>query len=168
MSTVPQKLPKLTTIDPKDETELYQAFKRIYEYVDSIIKDKLDEIEKKITAGTIAPKDFNSLLGVLSQPLVGSNVTDPLLQSIIQSFGPQSANMVFAGPTPSFRSLLTADIPNLSGAKITSGTIPLARLDTKIIETDDGLNKIVGAPVADGYITIKDNNGHSIKVITTA
>lgn len=168
MSNVPQKLPELKMLDPKAETEIYQSFKRVYEYIDSVIRTKLNEIETKIKAGTVAPEDFNNLIGVLSQPLVGSSITDPLLQSIIQSFGPQNANHVFAGPSPSFRSLVAADIPNISGAKITSGTIPLARLDNKIIETDDGLSKTLGAPIADGYIIIKDNAGNSVKVITTA
>lgn len=111
MSKVPQKLPVLKTLDPKAETELYQAFRRIYEYIDSSIKANQKDIEAKIKSGTISPSDFNSLVGILSQPLAGSSVTDPFLQSILQSFGPQTATAVFAGPIPSFRNLTLADLP---------------------------------------------------------
>lgn len=50
------------------------------------------------------------------------------------TFGTQSANQVFAGPTsggaaaPAFRALVANDIPVLDAAKISSGTIATARL----------------------------------------
>jgi hypothetical protein len=157
-------LPKLTgLVEPRVELQLHIAFRRLYEYMNY----KLKEYQKAMIAQTAkssediqaSQNEFNSLIGVLSNPLVGSSVQDPLLQSIVQSFGPQAANSVFAGPEPAFKPLTVSYLPN---------GIPLSKLDTKILKTDDNLNKTVGAPVADGYIVIKDNNGNSVKVITTA
>lgn len=35
------------------------------------------------------------------------------------------------------------------------------------VQTNDGLKKIVGSFYSDGYVTIRDNAGHSIKILTT-
>lgn len=36
------------------------------------------------------------------------------------------------------------------------------------VETNDGLKKVVGSFYSDGYITIRDNAGHSVKILTTS
>lgn len=109
---VPKKIPALKgKVNPKAEAELYMAFVRVYDYIDNLVKDSLANIERKITAGDLAAQDFNDLIGIFSQPLAGSNISDPLLQSILQSFGPQDPNFVFAGPIPSFRALELVDLP---------------------------------------------------------
>lgn len=36
-----------------------------------------------------------------------------------------------------------------------------------ILKTDDGLKPILGSPAINGYITIRDNSGNSIKLLTT-
>lgn len=161
-------IPNLTgLVDPRAEIKFNQTFVRMYEYLDAKILQLQQELTERIKQLDLSKDDINSLIGVFSQPLAGTNQTDPLLQGLIQNFGAQLANSVFAGPTPSFRLLTPADIPNLSAAKITTGNFSLARLDTKVLQTQDNLNKTLGSPVPDGTITIFDNNGHSIKVITT-
>lgn len=60
-------------------------------------------------------------------------VTSPTTTPTI-SFDAQNSNLVFAGPgsggalAPTFRTLVEADIPNISAIKITSGTLAYARL----------------------------------------
>lgn len=161
-----QKIPELKgKVEPKVETELYLSFKRVYEYIDAKIRTEISTIEDKITAGTLSHEDFNGLVGVFTTPLIGGT-SDSLLQSIQQTFGSQIANIILASPNglagaPSFRSLVVGDLPN---------GIPLGHLDSKIVKTDDGLTEdIIGAPnINTGKITIKDNAGNSIKLMTCA
>jgi hypothetical protein len=53
-------------------------------------------------------------------------------------FANQSANVVYAGPSsggaasPAFRAIVAADVPNLDAAKITTGTMAVARLPTMV------------------------------------
>lgn len=72
----------------------------------------------------------------------------------------QAANTVWAGPTaggplaPTFRSLVSADIPNLDASKITSGTLAVAQGGTGLanpgalgnVLTSDGVGNWVSAP----------------------
>lgn len=117
---VPKKFPDLKgKIDDKAETELHITIQRLYEYIDNIVVQVKKELESKIKTGDLASTDFNNLIGVFSQPLAGSTITDPLLQSITQSFGVQNATFFFGGPTPSFRAITLADIP--AGVGITNG-----------------------------------------------
>lgn len=153
MSNVPQKFPELKgKVDPKVETELFMAFKRIYEYIDSLVTEKLNELEIKIKAGTVAPADFNDLIGIFSQPLAGSSVSDPLLQSVIQSFGAQLANKIFAGPSvggaanPSFRALVVADIPAGVGITNVAGN--------NFITKSDGTNLVPSRTTDDGTVML--------------
>ena len=58
-----------------------------------------------------------------------SNVANAALADIVTSIGSQTANQVFASPNgsagnPTFRSLVSTDIPNIDAAKITTGTLP--------------------------------------------
>lgn len=165
--TIPtQKIPDLKgKVEPKVETELYLAFKRVYEYINAKVKTEISAIEDKIKAGTITHDDFKGLVGVFTTPLIGGT-SDSLLQSIQQNFGSQVANVLFASPNgsagePTFRSLTVGDLPN---------GISLGHLDAKILKTDDNLAEdIVGAPnVNTGKLIIKDNNGHTIKIMTCA
>ena len=67
-----------------------------------------------------------NILGVLGTPITTSGTFQLFLIN-------QLANTVFAGPTtgaediPTFRGLVSDDIPNLSTSKITSGTLSVAR-----------------------------------------
>lgn len=133
---VPKKIPDLKqgNLDPHSETELHQAFQRIYEYIDAIIKDSIRELEEKIKVGDLISIDYNTLIGIFSQPLAGSSTTDPLLQSILQSFGNQLANTIFASPSgiggiPTFRSLVAADIPAGIGITNSSGINEIPKTD---------------------------------------
>jgi len=53
---------------------------------------------------------------------------------------------------------------------ITQGKLPSSDLSkiSSLLETNDGLKKVSGAFAPDGYITINDNAGHTIKILTTS
>lgn len=173
MPELQRKLPELKALDnPRAALELITTFQRIYEYIDFGLQQVRNKIEEQVKSGELSSDDLNGLVGVFFQPLAGSNVSDSLLQSILQNFGSQVANLVYASPNgssgePNFRNLVSQDIPNLNASKITAGVFPLVRLDTKIVKTDDTFTKTLGAPVTDGFITIKDNAGNSVKIMTT-
>lgn len=159
-------LPELRgVVDPKAELQLYLAFRSIYEYIDNALAALEKSLSEKVANGSLSSKDVSSLVNLFSTPLAGSNINDPLLQSIVQSFGSQAANLVFASPSgaagnPLFRALVAADAAN--------NLWPMTKLDQKVVKTDDGLIKdVTGAPIAnDGFVTLKDNNGHTVKVGT--
>lgn len=71
--------------------------------------------------------NFDGLFSVVGSPITSSGVISAELDE-------QSAGNVLAGPVsgsnakPSFRALAASDIPNISGEKITSGTINPARI----------------------------------------
>lgn len=147
---MPEYLPNIRgLVDARVESEIQRAFKAIYEYVNN----ELSRIEKTTTSAnsTEIKRQLQLFAGRLALPL-----TDPS-GDILATAGVETT-------------LTPADIPNLSAAKITSGAFPLARIPTNVLKTDDTLTKIVtAAPYAnDGYITVKDNSGASIKIMTTA
>lgn len=172
-SDINKLLPRISNlVDPKVEREITASILRIYDYFNSKLQNQQasfdNELAKRDAEFIRYRNDVTSLVGVFSTPIAGSSSTDPVLQSLMNNFGPQTATFVFAGPTPSFRALVAADIPNLDTGKLTTGTLLLARLDTEILKTDDGLTEdIAGAPnVNTGKVTIKDNNGNRISVMT--
>lgn len=72
-------------------------------------------------------------------------------------FGDQNANQVLAGPgsgsaaAPTFRALVSDDIPNLSTDKLTSGTLPVARGGTNATsQSTNGINFFNGTSVTSG------------------
>jgi hypothetical protein len=83
----------------------------------------------------------------LSMPSIfsvsGSPITS-LSGTLSASLTTQNANLVFAGPTsggaavPTFRALVSNDIPNLDASKITSGTLPVARGGTGLSSLGTG------------------------------
>jgi len=83
----------------------------------------------------------------LSLPSIFSVSGSPVSTSgtISATLGTQNANLVFTGPatgspaTPTFRSLVAADVPNLDAAKITTGTVPVARGGTGLTALGSGL-----------------------------
>jgi hypothetical protein len=165
---VTQQIPKLKgLIDDKAELELYLSFRNLYSYIDAALRKLEASITEKIQSGKIAHEDVNGLVNLFSTPLAGSNINDPLVQSLIQSFGSQAQDLFFASPagaagSPAFRSISSQDF--------SANQLPLAKLDLKITKTDDGLTKTTAAApyINDGYITLKDNNGNIVKVMTTA
>jgi len=105
-------------------------------------KSKLDSIaieadkynNWKLQAGTGATTDITSGLTVTFSASSPLNVTRTT-RTIDYSFLTQTANTIFAGPvsgvtsqTPTFRTLVPADIPNLDTSKITSGTFNVDRI----------------------------------------
>lgn len=87
-----------------------------------------------------------SVFGVSGSPVTTSG-------TLTGSFNTQAANQVFAGPvgagpsTPAFRSLVAADIPNLSAAKITSGQGSISA-GSSAITVGSGANSTLGPNVS--------------------
>lgn len=98
-------------VDPRAETKIYMAIRRIYEYFTKQLMDQQALLEKKIATSVPDQTNLNDLIGIFAQPLVGSSVKDPVLQTILQSFSAQNPHDVFAGPDPTFRPLTSADLP---------------------------------------------------------
>jgi hypothetical protein len=144
-------IPEIRGLDPQLKTQFYIAFMKMYEFILSKVSQidaaTREQLGKEIK--TSAESNYNSLIGAFAQPLVGSDSRDELLQGFSDT-------------------ITVGDIPNLPASKITSGRLPLARLDDKVIHTDDAFTKTLGAPATDGYITIKDDAGNSVKVMTTS
>lgn len=82
-----------------------------------------------ISPGTLGGGTVSNVSSGTSVITVTNPTTTPTL-----TFANQSANTVLAGPTtgaaaePTFRSLVVADIPNLSADRITSGIFDVARI----------------------------------------
>lgn len=173
-------LPDLTSLfNPRAEREITNVVIRIVDYFNNKLKLQQEEFDKKLKDTTDnfnkILEDPTSLVNLFATPVIGSSTTDPLLQNLIQNFGSQVANVVFASPNgasgnASFRLLVALDIPNLDSGKITTGVFGLDRIPTNVLKTDVALvENIVGAPnVNTGKTLIKDNNGSSINVMTCA
>lgn len=121
--------------------------------------------------------NLNTSTGVLSATGTGGTVTSVALSlpsifnvsgspvtntgTLTGSLAVQSANTVFAGPTngvvttPTFRTLVTADIPSLDTAKITSGIFPIIRGGTGLstIGTANQLIRVNAGATALEYFT---------------
>lgn len=94
----------------------------------------------------------------------------------------QNSNTVWAGPTtgspnpPTFRSLVSDDIPNLDFSKITTGSVPIARggtNSTTALNNNRIMQSFAGAIVEANAITaaralISDANGIPTHSVTTA
>lgn len=136
-------------IDARVEQEINRVLADIYNHFENEIKS----IESRTTPAAISAvrKELDLFAANLAAPLI--DPTGNELASIQQQ-----------------EALDVADIPNLPAAKITSGTLPLARLDAQVLKSDDGLAEdTTGAPnVNTGKVIIKDNSGNSINVMTCA
>ncbi len=88
------------------------------------------------TAGSGSVTSVGINLGAQEQSVFNASAPITTSGNIDLSFDLQSANLIFAGPPstaggstkPSFRALVADDIPGIDGVKITSGTIPGARM----------------------------------------
>ena len=137
-------------VSPQVQLRIEAAFRRVYEYFEFLLAQQKQENESKLKQATQTQlSDVNSLIGIFSQPLAGSQVTDPLLQTVMQEFGPQAPNNVFAGPIPTFRPLTLADLPPLVAGPAdrldANGTI----LDVNVINDGEYLKR-QGATVVSG------------------
>ncbi len=104
------------------------------------------------SVGLALPTEFN----VTVSPITSSG-------NLTATWAVEAPNKVFAGPssgvlsiTPSFRSLVAADIPNLDASKITSGLLSSAR----------GGTGIDGSTAANGKVLIGNGTGYSLANIT--
>lgn len=130
---------------------------------------------EEINVGTVKSVQIQA-----SSPLQSSssNLQTESLNTTI-SFIAQDKNTIFAGPTesatdtPSFRSLVEDDIPNLSASKITGtfsaeqiGNLPASKITSEVLNEDRipnlGPNKISGViPVSKGGTGVDGINGDS-------
>jgi hypothetical protein len=91
-------------------------------------KFKLDGVALGAQAGTVTSVG-------LSMPNIFTVTNSPVINSgtLTADLSAQNANLILAGPTtgstaiPTFRSLVEEDVPSLSAAKITTGTLSIAR-----------------------------------------
>jgi hypothetical protein len=150
----------------------------------------VNTIKGRITTGTGDPEDLTAtqvrtILNVangatantgtvtsvgLSLPSIFSVSGSPVTTSgtLTGALANQNANIVLAGPgsgsaaTPTFRSLVAADIPNLDAAKITSGTVATARLgsgtasSTTFLRGDNTWATAGGGAPTETYTTLVD------------
>jgi hypothetical protein len=94
------------------------------------------DAQGRITAASSGSVSSGTVTSVgLSLPSIFSVSGSPVTTSgtLAATLATQLANLVFAGPssggaaTPTFRSLVAADVPSLDTSKLTSGTLPVAR-----------------------------------------
>lgn len=158
------------------------TFDRIY--VDSAD----DHLKHKRPDGTVIDLDVSSGGTVTSVSVVapiefvvtGSPITGSGTITLTKAV--ESANTVYAGPTtgisaqPTFRTLVTADIPALDASKITTGTLPIARGGTNAttaLNNNRIMQSFAGSIVEANAITanralISDSNGIPTQSATTA
>lgn len=114
-----------------------------------------------ISTGTVTSVGLSlpSIFSVSGSPVTTSGTLTATLAS-------QLANLVFASPngssgSPTFRSLVAADIPNLDAAKITTGTLPVSRGGTGLTSLGTALQVLrvnIGATALE-YATISAITG---------
>lgn len=101
-----------------------------------------------VGSGTVGLTLPASVFNVTNSPITPPGILNA-------DFTTQSANQLFAGPStgspavPAFRSLVTADIPSLDVAKITTGLLPIARGGTAIGTMTD--NAVLIGNAGGGY-----------------
>lgn len=166
------------TLDSRVDREITTSIIKIVDYFNQKLAKQKQEFNDIITKLTnefkTAQEDVTGLIKIFSTGVVGSDTSDPLIESLTQQFGQQGAFLVFAvgsiAAAPSFQLLASGHIPNLDAAKITIGVFSLGRLPTNILKTDVNLaENVSGAPnVNTGKTLIKDNSGHSVNVMTCA
>lgn len=147
----------LGKLDPKVETEIYRAFRRVYEYISARHAEQYREFEKKLEGNKLTQEDINGLLRLFGTPVMGSETSDPLLDNIMLTFGPQNPIHFFAGPTPSFRAITLADLPAIPAAAASQLDADGTILDVNIIANGTFLKRvaatIVGVALVTGDIT---------------
>lgn len=127
----------LPNIDPRVDTRINEAMRRVYEFFLVKLNEQEKDYENKLKQlADIMETKFNNisnLVGVLTTPLVGSGNNDPILQSVVSSYGPQSPNSFLAGPAPSFRAITLADLP----PGIPAGPATQLNANGTILDVDD-------------------------------
>jgi len=96
----------------------------------------------------------------VTQARIKDTIEDIALEVAVDKNAVRNANIVLAGPStgtaasPTFRSLVAADIPNLSAAKITSGTFATARIaDTAITADKLAADAVTTAKISNDNVT---------------
>lgn len=95
--------------------------------------------------------------------------------TLTNTFKTKNANTIFAGPstgsaaTPTFRSLVVADIPNLSANKITSDTFSIDRIPViTTVKGGTGLDLSSGGEVANKGLLYSDLSGNTIALFKSS
>ena len=115
-----------------------------------------------------------SVFSISGSPVTGSGTLTGVFTS-------QAANTVFAGPngsagTPTFRSLVAVDIPNLDTSKLTTGVLPIARggtnsgttLNNNRIMISSGGAIVEAAALTNGQVLIGSNGTAPIPATLSA
>lgn len=114
-------------VEPRVEQKLYEAFRRLYDILNLRLanQNKLvdDKIKALLTTLDTKQADLTSLIGSLSQPLVGDTTVDNVLQSIVSSNGELIADKLNAnGTILDIDSIIEGEFLRRTGNLIKSGT----------------------------------------------
>jgi hypothetical protein len=129
-----------------------------------------DELNLNIGSYDDAP----NLTVTVTQARIKDTIEDIALEVAVDKNAVRNANIILAGPatgtaaSPTFRSLVAADIPALDAAKITSGTFATARIADLAITTDKlAANAVTTAKISDDNVTFAklQNSAAGLSVI---
>lgn len=155
-------------VEPRAEQRLYEAFRRIYEFMIFKLTEQQKDFDNKIASIASSANtninnliNANSLVGAYSQPLVGGGKADPVLQSIVSSYGSQPPNTFLAGPLPSFRALTLADLPAIPATPATQLDADGTILDVNTIAPGEYVKRI-GNTLVSGFPIGTNNIGEGI------
>jgi len=151
--------------------------------------DRLNALLRQVTTvtssiGGLVADELNLNIGsyddaptstvTVTQARVKAAIEDVALEVAVDKNAVRNANIVLAGPStgtaasPTFRSLVAADIPNLSADKITSGTFATARIANLAITADQlASDAVTTAKISNDNVTFAklQNSAAGLSVI---